>query len=199
VDASIVSLQLGQIFRNKAEDFPGTPYLVADPERVMMWKALFATKRKPVLGIAWTGGIRETAAKYRVWNHKQMADIMRAKPGAHWVSLQYKDAESEIEQFRHDYPDIDLVQYPYATLTNDYDDMCALVASLDGVVAMQSSAVHTAGALGIPCAAGIPKTSQWRYGTDAKHMPWYNSVELFRQTQFGVWDMAGIKNWLKRF
>ena len=198
VDYSIASMQLGSIFRPDAASFPGTPYLVPDPERVIMWKALWGTKHKPVLGIAWSGGIRETASRFRVWNHEQIAEIMRSKD-AHWVCLQYKDATEELKEFTTKYPDIDIVQYPYATLTKDYDDMCALVASLDGVVAMQSTAVHTAGALGIPCAAGIPKTSQWRYGSDAKHMPWYNSVELFRQTQFGVWDMSGIKNWLKRF
>jgi hypothetical protein len=103
-----------------------------------------------------------------------------------------------LAEFSAKYPKIDIKQYSHATLTRDYDDMCGLVASLDGVVAMQSTAVHTAGALGIPCAAGIPITSQWRYGSEGDSLPWYDCVKLYRQKQFGKWDLSGIKAWLKR-
>lgn len=198
IDYSIAAMQLGAIFRPTTDRFPGKPYLVADPNRVTMWKALWATKKKPILGIAWTGGVKETASKHRVWSHEHMAEIMRSVD-AHWVCLQYKDATAELEKFTAAYPDIDIEQYPYATLTRDYDDMCGIVASLDGVVAMQSTAVHTAGALGIPCAAGIPATSQWRYGSGGETLPWYLAVKLFRQCQFGKWDLTGIKTWLKQY
>lgn len=196
IDYSIPSMQLGSIFRPTAESFPGTPYLKPDPDRVLMWKALWKEKGKPVIGIAWSGGIKETAAMYRKWSIDEMADIM-GSIDAHWVSLQYKDAESQIEEFRKKYPKIDLVQYKHATLTKDYDDTAALIASLDGVVAMQSTAVHISGALGIPCAAGIPKTSQWRYGEQGEKLPWYNSVTMFRQKKIGEWDFQGIKSWLR--
>lgn len=196
IDYSIASMQLGAIFRNSAEEFTGEPYLTPDPDRVLMWKALWASKGKPAIGIAWTGGVKETAAMYRRWDHEQMAQIMRTIP-AHWVSLQYKDASAELDEFRAKYPDIDIAQYKGATLSQDYDDTAGLVASLDGVVAMQSTAVHIAGALGVPCAAGIPKTSQWRYGASGDSMPWYRSVRLFRQERFGHWDVSGIQKWLK--
>lgn len=198
VDYSIAAMQLGAIFRTEAESFTGKPFLTPDPDRVLMWRALWEAKKKPVIGIAWTGGVKETASKYRVWNHDQLAQIMRSID-AHWVCLQYRDAASEIEEFKRNHAGIDLVQYGHATLSRDYDDMCGLVASLDGVVAMQSTAVHTAGALGIPCAAGIPKTSQWRYGSEGDSLPWYASVKLFRQSDFGSWNLSGICTWLQRF
>lgn len=198
VDYSISAMQLGSIFRTEASQFSGKPYLIPDPDRTRMWKSLWNTKRKPVLGIAWSGGVKETAAKYRVWDIDQIADIVRTID-AHWVCLQYKDATEELKQLHEKYPTIHVEQYPYASLTKDYDDMCALVASLDGVVAMQSTAVHTAGALGIPCAAAIPKTSQWRYGTTGDSLPWYSSVKMFRQQEFGKWDLTEIKAWTKQF
>ena len=196
VDYSIPAMQVGALFREKAEDFPGTPYLKADPDRVLMWKALWASKGKPAIGIAWTGGIKETAAMYRRWNHDEMAQIMRTVP-AKWVSLQYKDASAEITEFKAKYPDIDLVQYP-ATLARDYDETAALFASLDAVVAMQSTAVHVAGALGVPCVAGIPKTSQWRYGSTGDSLPWYSCVKLVRQKRLGHWELEGIQQWLRQ-
>src|SRR5690606_39069215 len=42
--------------RKKHEDFPGTPFLVADPERRLQWKALLDTLPGKKVGIAWTGG-----------------------------------------------------------------------------------------------------------------------------------------------
>lgn len=198
IDYSISAMQLGSIFRTDKKDFSGKPFLIPCPDRTKMWKSLWNTKRKPVLGIAWTGGVKQTASKYRVWDIDQIAELV-GSIDAHWVCLQYKDATEELEQFHAKYPMFHVEQYPYATLTKDYDDMCALVASLDGVVAMQSTAVHTAGALGIPCAAAIPKTSQWRYGTDGDSLPWYSSVKLFRQQQFGKWDLTGIKQWIKQY
>lgn len=198
VDFSIASMQAGAIFRPSKESFPGTPYLKADPDRVLMWKALWATKKKPVIGIAWTGGIKETASMYRRWNHEQMAEIMRSVD-AHWVCLQYKDAADELAEFKQVYPDIDIAQYKGATLSQDYDDTAGLVASLHAVVAMQSTAVHIAGALGVPCAAGIPKTSQWRYGSEGDSMPWYSCVKLFRQPKLGQWELSGVKGWLRQF
>jgi tetratricopeptide (TPR) repeat protein len=195
---SIASMQLGSLFRPNEESFPGEPYLKADPDRVLMWRSLWLSKKKPAIGIAWTGGIQETAAMYRKWTHEQMYEIM-STVNAHWVSLQYKDADADIAEFKRKYPDIDLVQYRQASLSKDYDDTAGLVASLDGVVAMQSTAVHISGALGVRTAAGIPKTSQWRYGEKGDSLPWYKSVKLFRQKRLGEWDLSGIKQWLKQY
>ena len=198
VDYSISAMQLGAIFRTDASNFNGKPFLTPDPDRVRMWKALWADKKKPVLGIAWTGGVVQNAAKYRIWTNDEIADIV-GSVDAHWVCLQYKDATEQLKKFHVEHPNLRIEQYSYGTLTKDYDDMCALVASLDGVVAMQSTAVHTAGAVGVPCAAAIPKTSQWRYGTEGDSMPWYSSVKMFRQKELGKWDLSGIKQWLKQY
>src|SRR5690606_5458842 len=65
-DCSLAIAQIGQFFRLSDEDFPGTPYLVADDDRVTMWRALWAKKDKPVIGVAWSSGIRETGRKYRM-------------------------------------------------------------------------------------------------------------------------------------
>lgn len=186
IDYSIANTQLGGIFRLTPESFTGNKYLIPDPDRVLMWRSLWKTKGKPVLGIAWTGGVRDTGKKFRIWDEAQIQEII-GSVDAHWVSLQYKD---------HD-PIPGIHQYKQATLSQDYDDTAALVTSLDGVVAMQSTGVHIAGALGIPCAAAVPMQSQWRYGDDGT-MPWYKSVTVFRQRS-PKWDLYGIKQWLRQF
>jgi hypothetical protein len=186
-DYAISSFQLGGIFRRSVDAFPGTPYLVPDPDRVAMWRGLWATKRRPVIGIAWTGGVKNTAAHARKWTLEQLLPVFRSQPEAHWVSLQYKDCGAEVEAFTKEYG-VDLKVYPFATLSKDYDDTAALVATLDRVVTMQQTALHIAGALGIPTLVGLPSTAQWRYGERGSSMPWYKSVRLMRRREGESWD-----------
>jgi tetratricopeptide (TPR) repeat protein len=188
IDASVSAFELGKIYRNADEDFPGTPYLTPDPERVLMWKALFATKKKPVIGIAWTGGVWHNASMHRQLPLSEWKPLFDAVD-AHWVSLQYKDASKDIVG-------TPVVQYAHATLTTDYDDTAALVASCDLVIGVQTSVHHLAGALGVPSWVFIPKVSQWRYGEGFTTVPWYRSMKLYHQ-QGGQWPLKSIANDLR--
>ena len=183
-DYSISAGELGRFYRRSKEAFPGTPYLVADPDRRTMWRALFDSRKKPTIGIAWTGGLYETGNKLRRLSLEQLLPVFESID-AHWVSLQYKPAGEEIKAFREKYPHIDLVEYPYATLTQDYDDTAALVAELDLVICMQQAVLHLAGALGKECWGLIPRRSLWRYGESGDSMVWYNSVKLIREDRDG--------------
>jgi ADP-heptose:LPS heptosyltransferase len=170
VDASIAGFEVAKFYRNADSDFPGTPYLIPCPDRTAMWKA---TKTKPRIGIAWSGGIWQNAAIHRELPLDQWKPIFDAID-AQWVSLQYRDASEDIKG-------TPVTQYRYATLTDDYDDTAALVASCDLVIGMQTSVNHLAGALGVPVWTLIPKTSQWRYGEEYTDVPWYKSMKLYRQ------------------
>ena len=142
--------------------------------------------KKPVIGIAWRGGIWKTAAKYRQLDLEQLLPVLKSVD-AHWVSLQYKDSTKEIEAFQKEHPEIDIVEYPHCTLSNDYDDTVAMIAAMDQVVCMQTTVVHVAGSLGIPCWTFVPKSSQWRYGQKGEDFPWANSVRIIRQAERGQW------------
>jgi tetratricopeptide (TPR) repeat protein len=185
-DASLAVGQLGEYYRASADAFTGDAYLTPDPDRVLMWKALWKVKAKPVIGIAWQGGIPRTGAKFRKWSLEQMLPIMRSID-AHWVCLEYKPAGLELDSFKAKYPDVDIKEYPHATLTNNYDDTAALVASLDMVFCMQTAVAHLGGALGVPTWVCVPPFSQWRYGTSGDSIPWYKSVKVIRQRN-DKWD-----------
>ena len=187
-DASCAMGSLGGLFRTKDEDFTGAPYLVADPDRVTMWKALWATKKKPVIGVAWSGGLWHTGAKARKMSLDDFLPLFESID-AHFVCLQYADSEAEIDEFLTRHPHIDLKQYPFATLTKDYDDTAALVASLDVVVSMQTAVVHLAGALGVKTHVIVPQ-GQWRYGEKYSDIPWYASVKVWRKGK--EWPVKAI-------
>jgi tetratricopeptide (TPR) repeat protein len=152
--------ELGQFCRNSDSDFPRKPYLVADPLRRQQWKWLKESVKKPLIGIAWTGGASHTNAKARKLTKAQLQAITQGID-AHFVSLEYKPREAV--------PNIDV--YPHATLTKDYDDTAALVAECDLVICIQTAVAHLAGALGVPCMVLVPEASQWRYHP-AKNL-WY--------------------------
>jgi ADP-heptose:LPS heptosyltransferase len=73
----------------------------------------------------------------------------------------------------------------------DYDETAALVAELDLVISVQTSVVHLAGGLGVPCWAIIPAKPLWRYGMTGDDFPWANSVRLFRQRKH-EWPIAEV-------
>jgi tetratricopeptide (TPR) repeat protein len=180
IDASISMGALGKHYRQKDEDFHGEPYLIPDPERVEMWKALFAKTKKPVIGIAWSGGVDWTGARNREWGLEELLPVFESVDAV-WVSLQYKDASKEIARFKAKHPNIDLRQYPFGTLTKDYDDTAAMVSAMDMVFSMQTAVIHLAGAIGKECWCFVNKHSQWRYGLPSETlMPWYKSVRLWR-------------------
>jgi ADP-heptose:LPS heptosyltransferase len=103
------------------------------------------------------------------------------------VSLQYKDAQGEIDEFCKKHGHVDIRQYAYATLTNDYDDTAALVDACDLVICMQTAVAHLCGAIGKECWIFLPRNSQWRYGSSGSSMIWYKSLKVLRQRRLGVW------------
>jgi len=197
LEASCAMGELGKFYRMKDESFTGDPYLVADPIRRTMWRKHFdglrledrsdgTTATRPAIGIAWTGGIPRTGAKFRTLTLTELTPLLQSID-AHWVSLQYKDASREIATLNKAHPEIDLVQYPWATLTRDYDDTAALLAELDMVISMQTAVCHLAGALGKECWVLLPKNSQWRYGERGEAMIWYKSLKVFQQRSLNDW------------
>lgn len=168
IDASLAIGQASQYLRKSPGDCPKTPWLVPDPERVAMWKALWKTKGKPVIGLAWEGGIPKTGAHMRHASLDQWGELL--KLDAHFVSLQYKGDET--------HPKIH--EYKFATRSNDYDDTAALVASLDCVVSVPTSVVHLAGAVGTKVYAMHGPADCWKYHCGipfhhAEHVQWSGS------------------------
>lgn len=178
IDAAVALGSLPQSYRNEDAEFPGKPYLIADPLRRIQWKAaLAAISPKLKVGIAWTGGNNNTGKARRSVDLEDMLPILRQD--ATFISLQYMDAP-EVFNMQRDHG-ITIHHFPYAVQSQDYDDTAALVAELDLVICVQTAVVHLSGALGQDCWVMVPKTPRWFYGISGKTMPWYESVRLYRQ------------------
>jgi hypothetical protein len=76
-------------------------------------------------------------------------------------------------------PEIDTIR--------DKDAWAAQIAAVDLVISIQNSAVHMAGALGVDTMILLSKCSDWRWGASIEKSPYYDSVEILRQQQYGDW------------
>lgn len=176
--------------RHKDSDFPGTPYLIADPERRIQWRALLDQLPGKKVGIAWTGGYKNTFRARRSLTLEKLLPILKT-PGVSWVSLQYQDPKDDIEAFTETHG-IEIKHWARAAESQDYDDVAALVSELDLVITVCTAIVHLSGALGKKCWVLVPSKPRWFYGLQGKTSPWYESVEFFRQTdEWPLEEVAG--------
>ena len=195
IDSTVAFGSLPGFYRNALEDFPGTPYLIPDPQRVVMWRALLdSLGPKLKVGLTWTGGIRKTMRHLRSLTLKDLEPVWRQE--ATFISLQYKDAP-EVDEIERE-TGIKIHHWPHANQTQDMDDQVALMSQLDLIVTVQQTAVHIGGALGVPTWAMIPKAPLWRYGLTGTTMPWYKSVKLYRQKAEWVHTIAEVGSDLRK-
>lgn len=181
-DAKIAMGSLGRLFRRDKADFPGTPYLQADPERVEHYRQeLSRLGSGPHIGIAWIGGTKTTRIHKRTISLGRLAPLLKGNLA---VSLQYGDfGEPEAVQFG-------IACLGKASNGTDLAEQAALISALDYVVTVQQTVVHLAGALGVPTYVLTCEAPSWRYGAaeTGDRMPWYKNTRLIRQTEGESWD-----------
>jgi ADP-heptose:LPS heptosyltransferase len=87
----------------------------------------------------------------------------------------------------------DLAQLPagsiadLAPLLTDFAETAAALSALDLVIAVDTSVVHLAGALGRPTWLLLSTVSEWRWLQGRDDTPWYPTVRLFRQERYRDW------------
>jgi len=183
-DCAIPIGSLGKFFRNDLKDFPGTPYLIPDPE--LLEKFNGQRRGKPRIGISWAGGSKKTGKSVRSIPLDDFVPLLKSVD-ADWYSLQYtKPAGEEVDKLEME-TGIHIRHFPDLVQHTDYDRTISFVASLDLVITCCTSILHVAGALGVPVWILTPYESAWREsGNDGKrgpNMPWYSSAKLYHRAK----------------
>ncbi len=189
-DFKVALGSLPKFFRRSPEAFPGTPYLKPDESKRAWWgeKVRAYGTNRPVIGIAWQGGVQSTRYDARSFHPSSYKPIFEAID-ATWISLQYdQTAKDCVEDMKK--ASVKILHWPKAVeqtdpdtgKPSDLDELFALVSRCDLVVTVCQTAVHVAGSLGIPCFCLTPSEPSWRYSAgEYTDMPWYSSVKQFRQ------------------
>lgn len=175
-------LSLPQRCGTRLDTIPSPPrYIVTDASRRVRWREALGPNTRPRVGVAWAG------------NPDHVRDAMRSLPlaalspllalsGIEWIGLQKGAAAAEMAALPPR-----LALRDMAAIANDFADTAALIAELDLVIAVDTSVVHLAGALGAPTWLLLDAANDWRWLERHADSPWYPSVRLLRQAQRGDW------------
>jgi tetratricopeptide (TPR) repeat protein len=193
VHCPLMSLPLA--FRTTLETIPGgTPYLFADDEKAKQWTEFLGIKRKPRIGLAWSGNIHPDPS--RSIQLEVLSKILSEK--VEWHSLQ-KDVRDYDRAFLVDCPLIE----DHSQQLRDFSDTAALISEMDLVVSIDTAVAHLAGALGKDVWIMLPFHPDFRWLRDRMDCPWYPTATLYRQSEDKSWDgvltkvSADLARWLR--
>jgi len=81
-------------------------------------------------------------------------------------------------------------------LMTDFAASTGLIAQMDAVVAVDTSTLHLAAGVGVPCYALLPHLRCWRWLRNRTDSPWYDTLQIVQQAKPGDW--AGVVSRLKK-
>jgi len=164
-----------------------SPYLGADPALTQEWGTKLAHDKNIKIGICW-----DCSAYYDSFRsplsqktlHLSVFESLAQLPNVSLYSLQFGDAQNQIHEVNftvHEFgPDFDNTH-------GRFMDTAALMKNLDLVLTVDTSVAHLAGALGVPVWVVLPSVADWRWMKDRDDCPWYPTMRLFRQEEYGNW------------
>ncbi len=184
IEAQIAIGSLPRLLRRNTGEFPAhAGYLRADPERAAQWRAqLAAGGGAYCVGISWRGGTAKTRRDLRSMPRRELAPLL-ALPRVKFISLE-RAADEDLAEIRA-MCGADVLNF--AEALDDTDELAALLQALDGVVTVDNTAAHFAGALGRKTWIMLPHDADWRWQRAPSTSPWYPSARLCRQPAPGEW------------
>lgn len=164
-------------------------YLHALPEDEEAWRTRIGAQRGPRIGLVWAGRPQYANDAMRSLPFAVMQELIGIG-GVRWYSLQLGPRRGE------------LARLPEGRVTDlaphleDFAETAAALTQLDGVVTVDTSVAHLAGAMGVPAWVLLPRPGDWRWGRDGEDSAWYPSLRLCRQEEPGRWEavLAGVRD-----
>lgn len=176
-DLEIPAGSLPRLLRAAHADFPTRPgWLVADAGLVDVWQARLAGLGPGLrVGIAWRSQLMTEERRSAYTRLDEWAPLF-ALPGLTIVNVQYGPVEDELSKAERRFG-VTIHRWADLDLKDDFENTAAMIAGLDLVVSVASSAGELAASLGVPV---------WRFGgpddwsaLGAGCRPWYPTMRLF--------------------
>ncbi len=170
---------------------PGKGYLYVSDALVDYWRE-YLDREVPLVsqsqlrvGINWQGNPDHHADVYRSAPLASFAPLAR-RPDVQWISLQFGKGCEQLESCAF----ADQIHRLPEDVDQDggsFTDTAAIVANLDAVITTDTSIAHLAGSMGVSTHLLLGKIPDWRWGLTGDQTPWYPTMVLHRQTEFGQW------------
>lgn len=169
-------------------DFIKGGYLDVSDELVAYWQkwidAQSLSSKK--IGINWQGNPEHHADVYRSIPLKHFASLA-SKPNVSLVNLQFGFGVEQIKTCGFS-DQITMLPDDVDAGGGAFTDTAAIIKNLDLVVTSDTALAHLAGACGVPVKMLIGKVPDWRWLMEGDATPWYPSMEIIRQKEFGQWE-----------
>ncbi|MGC2114346.1 MAG: hypothetical protein WA656_07490, partial [Pseudolabrys sp.] len=134
--------------------------------------------------LAWAGNARHPNDRNRSIDLKLLQPLF-ALEGISFISIQreLRDGDAALLA-RHDN------DTHVGDNLADMADTAAIVALADLTIAVDTSVVHLAGAMGRDTWVLVPFSPDWRWTLSGERSPWYPQARLLRQSAPGDWPGA---------
>lgn len=180
-DFEIPIMSLPLAFNTRLETIPyAERYLGTLPERVEKWQAILGKKKRPRIGLAWSGNAVHVNDHNRSMTLQALTPLFDLPFDFHCLQHQVREADREAATFQN--------LHLHTRELHDFGDAAALADEMDLVISVDSAPAHLAGALGKPTWILLPYVPDFRWLLDRADSPWYPSAVLFRQTEKREWD-----------
>ena len=175
-------LSLPFILQEKCVDTNAdNPYIFSDQNKVSEWRNRLSPKRKPLIGLVWSGN---TLFKENAKRSVPLLQMISFLPG----NLQYVSLQKELSDFDLKVLERNAFISNYASYLIDFNETAALIDCLDLVITVDTSIAHLAGAMGKRAWLLLSDNADWRWFMDTESSPWYPTIKIFRQDQLGDWS-----------
>ncbi|MBV8211036.1 MAG: tetratricopeptide repeat protein [Burkholderiaceae bacterium] len=176
-------LSLPLAFGTELSSIPAGAYLSAEPSRIERWQSSLGEKRRPRIGLTWSGNPDHRNDRNRSIALQLLLDAIGGID-CDFVSLQKDVRQSDAAVLAGAY---DRLRH-FGGELNDFGDTAALASLLDAVVTVDTSVAHLAGALGRPTWILLPWVPDWRWLLRREDSPWYPTAKLLRQRSAADWS-----------
>lgn len=181
-DLYVTLLSLPAIFGTKIDSIPARiPYFSAEASKVAYWHNKIKTDNFKI-GIVWAGNPihgNDHNRSCTLNNFIQLAKIRN-------VTLFSLQKDTAIEQINNWPEDMELINL--GQKFEDFTDTAAAIENMDMTISVDTSVIHLAGAMGKTAWVLIPYESDWRWLLNRQDSPWYPTIKVFRQKEYGNWE-----------
>jgi tetratricopeptide (TPR) repeat protein len=157
------------------------PYLRAEDARLAKWRPRLEALPGKRVALSWAGNPNHVNDRNRSIDARLLEPLM-AVEGVSFVSIQRDLRNGDAEWLAR--------QPRLLALGGELDDMAdtaALLTLVDLTIAVDTSVLHLAGALGRPGWALLAFAPDWRWTLTGEQSPWYPQLRLLRQAAAGDW------------
>ncbi len=166
-DYWVPGMSAARVLNTEYRDLRGDAYLKADPFYVEKWGALLRERygsSPPKIGLRFFGNPKFEHEQHRKFPQELLVNAVGSRS---WVNLQKEETDLPLQS---------------------WEDTLGLLSHLDLVITSCTSVAHAAAALGRETWVVVPVLPYYVWALPGERSPWYNSVRLFRQSQWGEWS-----------